>query len=228
MVEVTFLSLSHPFIGKAANGELLIPGIKALGNLAKTFEATETTIIGALVQLLHGIEVVIAAEACIALMKFVSVDNYFHLDHARAIVNFGAANLTHEKLATSGMLIMLHCASDCLVFFSSSLRLCSEIMGERLSLRALVELDQPPFLSLKVKLSLMLSTLEADIRKFACYLQDISFLRIFRESSFVADALTSVGHLSSDVHMRWQNLPVEARPTWFWDFYRHAQLSPVT
>lgn len=47
-------------------------------------------------------------------------------------------------------------------------------------------------------------------------------------NSFVADALTSVGHLSFNVHMRWQNLPVEARLTWFWDFYRHAQLSPVT
>lgn len=37
------------FIWKTANEELLIPCIKALGNLAKTFEATETTIIGALV-----------------------------------------------------------------------------------------------------------------------------------------------------------------------------------
>ncbi|RXI01332.1 hypothetical protein DVH24_001566 [Malus domestica] len=67
-----------------------------------------------------------------------------------------------------------------------------------------------------------LSTLEAEIQKLACYLQDISFRHIFRESSFVVDALTNVGHLSSNVHMRWQNLPVEARPTWFWDFYRHA------
>ncbi|XP_057962329.1 uncharacterized protein LOC131153895 [Malania oleifera] len=73
--------------------DLLIPCIKAIGNLARTFRATETRMIWPLVMLLDEREAEISREASIALTKFACTENYLHLDHAKAIV--GAGGVKH-------------------------------------------------------------------------------------------------------------------------------------
>lgn len=74
-----------------AESELLIPCVKAIGNLARTFRATETRMICPLVRLLDEREGEISREACIALTKFASPQNYLHLDHSKAIISAGGA-----------------------------------------------------------------------------------------------------------------------------------------
>ncbi|XVE82480.1 hypothetical protein DITRI_Ditri16bG0008200 [Diplodiscus trichospermus] len=74
-----------------ADSELLIPCIKAIGNLARTFRATETRMISPLVKLLDESEAEVSQEAATALTKFASTDNYLHLDHSKAIISAGGA-----------------------------------------------------------------------------------------------------------------------------------------
>ncbi|KAB2604033.1 hypothetical protein D8674_042382 [Pyrus ussuriensis x Pyrus communis] len=74
-----------------ADSDLLIPCIKAIGNLARTFRATETRMIGPLVRLLDEREAEVTREATIALTKFACTDNYLHLDHSKAIISAGGA-----------------------------------------------------------------------------------------------------------------------------------------
>lgn len=74
-----------------ADSDLLFPCIKAIGNLARTFRATETRMIGPLVKLLDEREAEISREASIALSKFASKDNYLRLDHSKAIISAGGA-----------------------------------------------------------------------------------------------------------------------------------------
>ncbi|RWR92303.1 Armadillo repeat only 2 [Cinnamomum micranthum f. kanehirae] len=74
-----------------ADSNLLIPCIKAVGCLARTFRATETRIIAPLVRLLDEREGEVQREAAIALTKFACSDNYLHLDHCKAIITAGGA-----------------------------------------------------------------------------------------------------------------------------------------
>ncbi|KAL5719487.1 hypothetical protein ACHQM5_012257 [Ranunculus cassubicifolius] len=74
-----------------AESYLLIPCIKSIGHLARTFKATETRIVGPLVRLLDEREADVTREAAIALIKFASTENYLHLDHSKAIINAGGA-----------------------------------------------------------------------------------------------------------------------------------------
>ncbi|RDX94634.1 hypothetical protein CR513_22953, partial [Mucuna pruriens] len=71
--------------------ELLIPCLKTIGNLARTFRATETRIIGPLVRLLDEREAEVSREAAISLTKFACTENYLHLDHSKAIISAGGA-----------------------------------------------------------------------------------------------------------------------------------------
>ncbi|KAL9327139.1 hypothetical protein ACSQ67_007784 [Phaseolus vulgaris] len=71
--------------------KLLIPCIKAIGNLARTFGATETRIIGPLVRLLDERGAEVSREAAISLTKFACTENYFCLDHSKAIISAGGA-----------------------------------------------------------------------------------------------------------------------------------------
>lgn len=71
--------------------KLLIPCLKAIGNLARTFRATETRIIGPLVRLLDEREAEVSREAAISLTKFACSENYLHLDHSKAIISAGGA-----------------------------------------------------------------------------------------------------------------------------------------
>lgn len=74
-----------------AESELLLPCIKSIGNLARTFRATETRIITPLVKQLDEKEAEVSKVACVALTKFACTDNYLHLDHSKAIVGAGGA-----------------------------------------------------------------------------------------------------------------------------------------
>lgn len=74
-----------------ADSELLLPCIKSIGNLARTFRATETRMICPLVRLLDEREAEISEQACIALSKFACSENYLHLDHSKAIIAEGGA-----------------------------------------------------------------------------------------------------------------------------------------
>ncbi|WVZ14150.1 hypothetical protein V8G54_011716 [Vigna mungo] len=58
---------------------LLIPCIKTIGNLARTFKAIGTRIIGPLVRLLDEREAEVTREASIALAKFTYTENYLHV-----------------------------------------------------------------------------------------------------------------------------------------------------
>lgn len=73
----------------SADSELLIPCINAIGNLARTFRATETRMITPLVRLLDEREAEVSRDACLALKKFAGPENYLHLDHSKAIIDAG-------------------------------------------------------------------------------------------------------------------------------------------
>ncbi|CAK7334265.1 unnamed protein product [Dovyalis caffra] len=74
-----------------ADTELLIPCMRAIGNLARTFRATETRMISPLVKLLDEREAEVTREAAIALTKFACKENYLHVDHCKAIISAGGA-----------------------------------------------------------------------------------------------------------------------------------------
>lgn len=71
--------------------ELLLPCITSLGCLARTFQASETRIVGPLVQLLDEREPPVAKEAVIALTKFTCTENHLHATHCKAIIEEGGA-----------------------------------------------------------------------------------------------------------------------------------------
>ena len=111
-----------------ADSDLLIPCIKSIGNLARTFRATETRIIGPLVRLLDEREPEVSKEAAIALIKFASTENYLHLNHSKAIIQ--AAGIKH--------LIQLVYFGEQMVQFPALILLCyvamhvpdSEVLAE--------------------------------------------------------------------------------------------------
>ncbi|KAL5063678.1 hypothetical protein RYX36_025415 [Vicia faba] len=71
---------------------LLIPCIKVIGSLARTFTKTETRrIIGPLIRLLDEREAEVSKEAADSLTKFACNDNYLHLDNSKAIISSGGA-----------------------------------------------------------------------------------------------------------------------------------------
>ncbi|KAI4974593.1 uncharacterized protein LOC123411742 [Hordeum vulgare subsp. vulgare] len=78
-------------VTKAEYDDLLIPCITSLGCLSRTFRATETRIIGPLVNLLDEREADVSREAAVALTKFACTENYLHVDHSKAIINASGA-----------------------------------------------------------------------------------------------------------------------------------------
>ncbi|KAJ1297986.1 hypothetical protein BS78_01G420100 [Paspalum vaginatum] len=70
---------------------LLRPCITSLGCLSRTFTASETRVIGPLVQLLDDREIPVMKEAVVALTKFACTENHLHTNHCRAIVDAGGA-----------------------------------------------------------------------------------------------------------------------------------------
>lgn len=78
-------------IEKGDNDDLLIPCVKAVGNLARTFRATETRFIAPLVKLLDEREPEVSMEAAVTLIKFACSDNFLHETHCNAIIESGGA-----------------------------------------------------------------------------------------------------------------------------------------
>ncbi|KAH7859281.1 hypothetical protein Vadar_034035 [Vaccinium darrowii] len=74
------------------DSELVVPCLKAIGNLARIFRASETRIIRPLVQLIGEGAEYYSREACIALAKFTCPENYLHVEHSKAIIAAGGAN----------------------------------------------------------------------------------------------------------------------------------------
>ncbi|KAJ6896863.1 hypothetical protein NC651_022915 [Populus alba x Populus x berolinensis] len=74
-----------------ADSDLLKPCVQAIGNLSRTFRATETRMIGPLVKLLDEREPEVTMEAVIALNKFASSDNFLCVTHSKAIIAAGGA-----------------------------------------------------------------------------------------------------------------------------------------
>ncbi|XP_076929204.1 uncharacterized protein LOC143593465 [Bidens hawaiensis] len=74
-----------------ADSRLLLPCVTAIGNLARTFRATESQMIQPLVQLLDEREAEITRAATMALTKFACTENYLHLDHSKAVISVGGA-----------------------------------------------------------------------------------------------------------------------------------------
>ncbi|XP_057480171.1 uncharacterized protein LOC130767362 [Actinidia eriantha] len=67
---------------------LLIPAIKSIGCLARTFPAKESRIIGPLVSRLGHRDADVATEAANSLGKFACPDNFNHVEHSKAIIEF--------------------------------------------------------------------------------------------------------------------------------------------
>ncbi|KAF8097439.1 hypothetical protein N665_0289s0026 [Sinapis alba] len=81
----------HKLIEENGGTVLLIPYITLIGNLARSFRASHTSMIEQLVKLLGHKDPEVAREAIVALTKFASPCNYLHIDHSRAMVEAGAA-----------------------------------------------------------------------------------------------------------------------------------------
>ncbi|PHT53929.1 hypothetical protein CQW23_08391 [Capsicum baccatum] len=75
-------------IKEEADPLLVIPAIKAIGSLARTFPAKDTRIVGHIVAELEHANTDVAVEACIALGKFACPDNFNCVEHSKAIVEF--------------------------------------------------------------------------------------------------------------------------------------------
>ncbi|RAL46517.1 hypothetical protein DM860_004796 [Cuscuta australis] len=103
------------------NSNLLIPCIVSVGNLARTFRATETRVISPLVKLLDDDEreADVAREVVVALTKFASKDNYLHMYHSKEIIGCGGANhlvqlvyLGESKVQSSALVLLCHIAMN--------------------------------------------------------------------------------------------------------------------
>ncbi|CAG7885235.1 unnamed protein product [Brassica rapa] len=76
-----------------AGSELLIPCVKSIGNLARTFKSAETHMIVPLVKLLDDGEPELAAEVAVALGKFTTEDNFLRKEHSKTIIDAGGSKL---------------------------------------------------------------------------------------------------------------------------------------
>ncbi|CAN8327934.1 unnamed protein product [Cochlearia groenlandica] len=76
-----------------AGSDLLIPCVRSIGNLARTFKSAETQMIVPLINLLDDGEPDLAAEVAIALAKFATEDNFLGKDHSRTIIGAGGSKL---------------------------------------------------------------------------------------------------------------------------------------
>ncbi|CAN6295793.1 unnamed protein product [Urochloa humidicola] len=78
-------------VRKGDDDDLLRPCVTALGCLSRTFTASETRVIGPLVELIDDREIPVMKEAVVALTKFACTENHLHVNHCKAIVDAGGA-----------------------------------------------------------------------------------------------------------------------------------------
>jgi len=74
-----------------SESQLLIPCIRSIGCLARTFPARETRLILPLVKHLDHRELSVSREAAISLSKFACTENYLHMEHSKAIIESSSA-----------------------------------------------------------------------------------------------------------------------------------------
>lgn len=74
-----------------SESQLLIPCIKSIGCLARTFPARETRLIHPLVKHLDNRDLYVSGEAATALGKFACRENYLHMEHSKAIIESSSA-----------------------------------------------------------------------------------------------------------------------------------------
>lgn len=76
-----------------SESQLLIPCIKSIGCLARTFPARETRLIHPLVKHLDNTnrDLYVSGEAATALGKFACRENYLHMEHSKAIIESSSA-----------------------------------------------------------------------------------------------------------------------------------------
>ncbi|XP_055815560.1 uncharacterized protein LOC129885340 [Solanum dulcamara] len=91
------------------DSELLIPSIRSIGHLARTFRATETRIISPLVHLLDDREPEVTREAAIALNKFASSDNFLRVNHCKAIIQAGGTKHLVQHVYFGEQMVQVPC-----------------------------------------------------------------------------------------------------------------------
>ena len=96
VVEQLLRIIIEPEVG--SEEELLVPCVKAIGCLARTFPAKEVHIIEPLVHQLENPEPKVVMEACLALQKFVNPSNFLHVEHSKTISDSGAIHRIVEIL----------------------------------------------------------------------------------------------------------------------------------
>ncbi|KAL6274087.1 hypothetical protein ACE6H2_024779 [Prunus campanulata] len=99
---------------KTENSYFQISCIHAIENLARTFGSIETRMIGPLVQLLNGREFNVTEEACIALTKLACTDNYFRIEHSKAIISAGGVKhliqILYDKKVLDALVLICYIA----------------------------------------------------------------------------------------------------------------------
>ncbi|XP_059657959.1 uncharacterized protein LOC132304339 [Cornus florida] len=88
-------------INEETSPRLLLPTVKSIGCLARTFPAKETRIVLHLVAQLSHRNAEVATEAAIALGKFVLPDNFNCVEHSKVIVEFDGVPRLMNLLRTS-------------------------------------------------------------------------------------------------------------------------------
>ncbi|KAH9611346.1 hypothetical protein KSS87_004599 [Heliosperma pusillum] len=88
--------------------DLLIPCVKSIGNLARTFKATETRMIEPLVHLLEDKEAEVSREAAIALTKFAGTENYLHVERSKAIIAAGGVKHLVQLVYFGEQIVQIH------------------------------------------------------------------------------------------------------------------------
>ncbi|CAN0845997.1 hypothetical protein LINGRAHAP2_LOCUS4248 [Linum grandiflorum] len=73
----------------SGESDLMVPCIRAIGNLARTFRATETRMVGPLVKLLDEKDPEVMMEAAVALNKFASTENFLCVNHSKVVISAG-------------------------------------------------------------------------------------------------------------------------------------------
>ncbi|XP_068665897.1 uncharacterized protein [Aristolochia californica] len=95
---------------------LLVPAIRSIGSLARSFSARETRVIRPLVNHLGNWNIDVATEATIALGKFVCDENFNRVEHSKAIIEFeGVPPLMRllrpgEKAQLHGLILLCYLA----------------------------------------------------------------------------------------------------------------------
>ncbi|KAL3642472.1 hypothetical protein CASFOL_013287 [Castilleja foliolosa] len=89
--------------------ELKIPSIRSIGNLARTFRATETRFIHPLVHILDESEPEVTREAAVALNKFAEPDNFLHDTHCKEIIKLGGVKHLQPLIYFGEQMVKIPC-----------------------------------------------------------------------------------------------------------------------